>query len=56
MGPFPDLSPFLVSAGVRELVLVQAALHDIPRAQFPEIPLVGWFSINQGRAHVGGNR
>lgn len=56
MGQFPDLSLFLVSAGVREPVSVQIALHNIPGAQFPEIPLVAWFSINQRRAHGGGNR
>ena len=56
MGQFPNLSPFLVSPCVREPVSVQTALHNIPRAQFPEIPLVGWFSINQCRAHVRGNR
>ena len=56
MGQFPDLSLFLVSAGVREPVSVQIALHNIPGAQFPEIPLVAWFSINQRRAHGGDNR
>ena len=56
MGQFPDLSLLLVSAGVREPVSVQIALQTIPGAQFPEIPLVAWFSINQHRAHVGGNR